>query len=807
MLYSTGFAGLAALARSEPIPKVLELKDFYHLPPLGDLVDRLIAESQPGLVIVAGFDPRPLATEVAGGGFLPSGRAAVFGMLVDAILAARPQARGVVVTSDRRLVRVPRALKRRVEFALVEPPFTYAGRIAEAARRKAGLLVIDRLTEETVPAALAAVQGGARVLSQLDTVFRGAQVARQLLELGAEPAQLGGLAWVLSIQRLPTLCPNCKEAVLPVPEQLARLQERYADLAALLGEAPLFPKARAGARPRSAGRTESERGEGPGAGGELPGEKLLAGEVGTFYRAPGCEACHHLGRQGDVAVFDVYRAGGECDPLGQPSLLPMETYVLYLAAVGRLSLDDYLDFEADQFGRVYRTLSASERALLDAKLAFERKLAELEAANRVLEQRTRSLVSLQDISQMLITSTGLDDLAQRVCRRVRDLCGADRAVLYLLKAPDQAEVLAVGGWEMDRFQARLGREQVFLPEYGEEPAPFHHWPPGIPPRHPDVEGAALRAGLYVPLVAQQQPVGVMVVHSTRKASFTPGETALLRAFANQAALAIQRAALFEQLRAKIAELEAAQVELAVKERMERELELARQVQQRVLPRLFPQVEGYGFAARYEPARQVGGDFYDVIALGPERFGVAIADVSDKGMPAALFMALTRSLLLAEARRERSPRAVLESVNQLLMELSEPSMFVTAFYGVVERASGLLTYARAGHDHPFLIRAGRLHRLEGQGTPLGIFEAGAFGLSEQQVELQAGDRLVLYTDGLVDAMDADGRLFERGRLEALLQATASLPPGRICAAVFEELLAFQGQAEQFDDMAMLVVEVS
>ncbi len=123
----------------------------------------------------------------------------------------------------------------------------------------------------------------------------------------------------------------------------------------------------------------------------------------------------------------------------------------------------------------------------------------------------------------------------------------------------------------------------------------------------------------MPLTAQDQRVGAMIVHSARKTSFGQAEVALLQTFANQAALAIQRTGLIEQLRAKIAQLEIAQVGLARKERMESELELARQVQQSMLPRTFPQVPGYQFAARNEPARQVGGDFYDVISLGDDHF--------------------------------------------------------------------------------------------------------------------------------------------------------------------------------------------
>jgi sigma-B regulation protein RsbU (phosphoserine phosphatase) len=366
--------------------------------------------------------------------------------------------------------------------------------------------------------------------------------------------------------------------------------------------------------------------------------------------------------------------------------------------------------------------------------------------------------------------------------------------------------LAVNGWDLALIHQRLDAAQVFGDEDRVEPAPTNRPPPGVSLRSGEIRGVDLRAGLRVPLIAQGERVGLMVVHTGQKSGFTPGERALLRTFANQAAVAMQRAGLIEQLREKIAQLEAAQAELVQKERMERELELARQVQQSVLPRIFPRVLGYTFAAHNEPARQVGGDFYDVIRLDADRFGVVIADVSDKGMPAALYMALTRSLLLAEAHRERSPRSVLASVNRLLLELGEPNMFVSVFYGVVEQATRRLVYTRAGHDRPLLLRSGAVHALGGKGACLGFLDHGDLHLSEEEIVLAAGDRLVLYTDGLIDVLSPAGHLFDLDRFRSLLLSHAGLYPEELCAAVFADLETYRGRAEQYDDMTMLVLGI-
>ncbi|MBN1202026.1 MAG: SpoIIE family protein phosphatase [Anaerolineae bacterium] len=764
---------------------MLKLGDFFHLPEVDTLVEQLI-DNEPGLFIVAGLDPRPIAQTPVAGGFLPSGRSAIFRILMREMLAACQSGSCFVIGEDKSAARVPRQFRRRTRFLPVGLGATYAEQIAEAVPFQPGLLVLDRLCSESVPAALEAAQRGVRVLSQLDTVFRGADVVRHLLDLGAGHDQIDSLSWVVAVQRLAALCPHCAQPVSLDAFQLDRLRHSYADLDDLI----------------RSWATESN------AESDGDGEQNTTGhQAETFFEAGGCEHCDHTGRRGDVVVFDFFHlAGSDPASLEQRSILSMEDYVLRLALHGHLSPDDVLGFEADQFHRTYHLLVTSEHALVEANTELERKLVELETAHRVMEQRTRALISLQDIGQALISSTDLVDLADQVCRRVHDLCGADRAILYFRRVPGRAEVLAVSGWDPALIHQQFDADFVFQAALDVIPSSFNRWPPGIPPRSPDIEGAALRAGLSVPLIAQEEAVGLMIVHTTFKPRFEPGEVALLQTFANQAALAIQRADLIEDLRAKIIQLEAAQAELAQKERMERELELARQVQQSVLPRTFPQVPGYCFAACNEPARQVGGDFYDVILLDNDYFGVAIADVSDKGMPAALYMALTRSLLLAEARRERSPRAVLSSVNRLLLELGEPNMFVTVFYGVVECSTRRLTYTRAGHDRPVLLRQDSAKELSGQGAALGLLEPEMLPLFEEQIDLAPGDRLVLYTDGLTDVTSPTGQLFDRGRLIHLLQSYGDMSPDELCAATFDDLTDYQGGTQQFDDMTMLVVQI-
>lgn len=769
---------------------MLKLRDFLHLPQLDALVNQMVAD-ETGVVVLAGIEARPVNLD-APGTIISSGLSAIFNILMQEILLARPLAQAVIIAEERALARVPRQFSRRVRLLQVQTPQEYAQQIEIAARQRPGLLVVESLTQDSAAAAFQAARNGVRVLAQLDTVLRGAAVAHQILEMGVPRDHLPALQWVLTNQRMSVLCSRCKRPVAPGTESFDRLRGRYPHLGPVIDH--LF---------------EGEPGF------EDPDRRIIKKSGARFFRAGTCDKCHGTGYEGDIAVFDIFHNDPRREEFfTQESLLSLEEYALHLAASGELDLDDLLDLESHHLRRTYQLLASSERKLTDTNTALNRKLLELEASNRVLVQRTEVLMSLQDLGQALITSTDLAELATRICRRAGELCGADRVALYFRRADEgdanTAEILALRGWDSSFVGQRLDLRHLFDPQEKPRIARYMQSPPGVHPVQlalgEDAQEKQILMGLHVPLVVQEYQVGAMIVQCTQKDHFTPGETALLQTFANQAALAIQRAGLVEELRAKISQLEQAQADLVTKERMERELELARQVQQSMLPQRFPEVSGYALSARNEPARQVGGDFYDVILLDEDHFGVVIADVADKGMPAALYMALTRSLLLAEARRAFSPREVLENINRLLLELAAMGGFVSVFYGVVDRPVRRMIYARAGHERPLLLRDDQVIQLPGEGAVLGILEAENLNLSEETIDLLSGDRIILFTDGLTDVADADGRFSGRARLNALLLARSELPADQICSAIFADLASFRGQADQFDDMTLLVLEV-
>lgn len=260
----------------------------------------------------------------------------------------------------------------------------------------------------------------------------------------------------------------------------------------------------------------------------------------------------------------------------------------------------------------------------------------------------------------------------------------------------------------------------------------------------------------------------------------------------------------EALQKAYADLQRAQAKLVEKERLERELELAADVQRSLLPAELPQFPDYAFAAYLRPARQVGGDFYDVVVIDEEHLGILIADVADKGFHAALFMAVTRTLFLQEGKHSLSPAAVATAVHRGMMEASTHDTFLTAFYGVLHRPSGRLTYVRAAQERPLWVRPGRaVEALPGNGRFLGMLDG--LQLTAYDLQLQPGDRLILFSDGVPDAINPAEEQYGGERLTAVVAAAGHLPAAGLAAHIAQELTRWMQDAPPFDDLTLLVVE--
>jgi serine phosphatase RsbU (regulator of sigma subunit) len=244
----------------------------------------------------------------------------------------------------------------------------------------------------------------------------------------------------------------------------------------------------------------------------------------------------------------------------------------------------------------------------------------------------------------------------------------------------------------------------------------------------------------------------------------------------------------------------------MRQSIEQELMVARSIQQASLPKDIPLLDGWQITPYYQPAREVGGDFYDFFELEDGRVGVAVGDATGKGMPAALAGSATSSMLraVAQAFDSSSPGEVLERVNETLVARIPPNMFVTCFYAILHPKSASLSYANAGHDLPYLHRNGEAEELRARGMPLGLMPG--MGYEEKEIELDAGDGIFFYSDGLVEAHDPQGEMFGFPRLRALI---AEHGEGRALGDfLMEELYSFVGEGwEQEDDITLLTLERS
>lgn len=244
---------------------------------------------------------------------------------------------------------------------------------------------------------------------------------------------------------------------------------------------------------------------------------------------------------------------------------------------------------------------------------------------------------------------------------------------------------------------------------------------------------------------------------------------------------------------------------AEKERMSKELEIAKGIQQSFLPESTPEIEGIGLAAVNLPAREVGGDFYDFIPITEDKWGLAIADVSGKGVPAALFMALSRTLIRASTARNPTVANAIRQANKLIFEDSKSSMFVTLFYAIVDSKKMNLTYVNAGHNPPLLLRetSGEIVLLKAKGIALGVIED--VELQEVEIGLGSDDLIVLYTDGVTEAINEKGEQFGQERLIMVIRDNCTLLAKDIIEHVQNEIMAFAGKQPQFDDITLMVLK--
>jgi len=297
--------------------------------------------------------------------------------------------------------------------------------------------------------------------------------------------------------------------------------------------------------------------------------------------------------------------------------------------------------------------------------------------------------------------------------------------------------------------------------------------------------------VVVPLVSSGELVGVVALGPRlSERGYSRDDRRLLESLARYAAPALRLGQLVREQEEEARSLQ----------RLESELQVAQLIQQQFLPHQLPELGGWHVAAFYRPARTVGGDFYDVVDLGDGRVMVVTGDVTDKGVPAALVMASTHALLRSSAH-SGSPGQVLQRVNELLIPQIPQNMFVTCLVMMIDLTTGRTQFANAGHNLPYLRRDGVVSQLRARGMPLGLMSGSEY--EEDEVVIEPGDLLLLYSDGITEQHDDNGQMFGFGRTEALMEA-----PGDGEALVdrcVAALTAFSGSMEQEDDVTLVALE--
>jgi sigma-B regulation protein RsbU (phosphoserine phosphatase) len=409
------------------------------------------------------------------------------------------------------------------------------------------------------------------------------------------------------------------------------------------------------------------------------------------------------------------------------------------------------------------------------------------------------LALLYNLSQTFNSSLDLDEVLNRVIDEVIVATRAERGFVMLRDGQGRLAFHVARGMDQNTIQDPVFQISLGIVEgVARDGQPVLTGDAQIDPRfsmRQSVRLLGLRSILCVPLKIKQQILGTVYVDNRIQAGiFTQDDLDLLSSIAYSAAIAIENARLYQ---------------VAVEQgRLERELQVTREVQVSLLPREIPQIPGWEFVARWLPARQVAGDYYDFIPGQEGKLGIVIADVSDKGMPAALFMTLTRSIIRSSTDLSIPPVEAMSRSNRLICEDSINGMFVTLFYALLDPAHNRMTYVNAGHNPPLFFQTGKrpgqgaLSHLDRTGMAMGVLAETPY--EQKTLSFNPGDFVVFYTDGITDALNPQGQDFGMENLEGVVLAEREHTAEQMAKALENELETFIGQAPLFDDSTFVIV---
>jgi len=457
------------------------------------------------------------------------------------------------------------------------------------------------------------------------------------------------------------------------------------------------------------------------------------------------------------------------------------------------------------------TLQDENRRLSEQIKRLVRTEHELYRFQEQLDDQIRIYRHLYEVGKKLNATLNLGEILQIATQFVLYQLGFERCVA-LLYDPEANTfyIRAHDGYYDEASRARVTGRQfsvddpVLAPMLGDSERVI--CAEGCDQRELLALGKVLEIAEYVafPLgVESQQPIGLLIAGNTANSAAyrtqIQADSEFVVGLANLVSQVATAIHMRQEIRAREQRLKQ---EAHARERIEQELHVARRIQQASLPESVPALEGWEISPRYQPAREVGGDFFDFLELEDDHLGMVVGDATGKGVPAALVMSTTCGMLRAVAQSSESPGEVLQRVNEALTFRIPANMFVTCFYGVLDPESGRFAYANAGHDLPYVRHGGAADELRARGMPLGLMPG--MGYEEKEIILEAGDRALFYSDGLVEAHNPKGEMFGFPRLQALVAEYAEEEP--LVDFLIEELYSFTGgRWEQEDDITLVTLQ--
>jgi sigma-B regulation protein RsbU (phosphoserine phosphatase) len=521
-----------------------------------------------------------------------------------------------------------------------------------------------------------------------------------------------------------------------------------------------------------------------------------------------CEAYLTYDRRKRHQQLSVEEMKDQCTSLEQPS---------YQAVAG----DDYWrlriaeEFGADFSSRLRVPLSNRGEAiglldLYDCDSATDEFEYSIELINAMTDlfviawdnaemydaMRRKSLQNdlLLESARLLSTSLELDEVLRNMTVALKNVVDYDAIGIYLTKRDTSIVTPRVWkGYPGEDSHTRLGLkvgeglvgwvietgEAIYVPDTKENSRYIEARP-------------ETRSELVVPILADGRIIGAFNVESDAVDAYSKDDVQFLTVFASQAAVSIERARLYK--------------ETLMNRRLEEQLSIARMIQQTFLPNQNPTVAGFDIAGKNVPSQEVGGDYYDFIDIVENQTGIAIADVSGKGMPASLIMAAYRASLIAEIRNNYAIRTILQKVNRLLCESLNGGRFVTAVYAVLDTKNRILTFSNAGHNPPLIIRRDNsFQELREGGLALGILPESEY--EERPVYIESGDIVVLHTDGVNEAVNASGQQFGEKRIIDTLIANRDRSAGELVHLLIDSVISFSSENEELDDITVIVIKAA